>query len=400
MTEQQQNIGKLGAIYFDEEALRLPPMPVYRITDKGNRNYFIVNEDRKAVLLDGVTTVVHATLPKSEFLIKWMAEKGYEEAKEYRDTRALYGTLMHTMLAHFIINGFMEVADIEKAVSNYCYAHNLTSVQSSGWVDDICSDLLAYSEFVREHNVKPLAIEVTLADTDRRVAGTVDLICLMDVDEKGFYGETYKSGDQKGQPKQTTQTFRRKAIIDFKSGRSGSNTEDKAAQLTFYKVLAIKNYPDMFQEGEIRMYNWSPKAWRSKPDYTLIDQTDNFTEHEIELMLELYRCRQKTKLEERTSMSFKGRIELGQDVTSNYEILTTADIVQQKIDEIVGERSKGTDDVMSQQLFPDYVYESFTKLITERDDNEKQQDQTNDDPDPDNAPATDRQGSLWRETEK
>jgi len=395
-TNDEQTIGKLGAIYFDQEALRLPPVPVYRIMDRSNRNYFVVDENRKAILLDGVTTIVNSTLPKSEFLLKWIAEMGYNEAKEYRDTRALYGTLMHMMLAHFLINGFVEVEEVEKGVQAYCRAHNLTSVQAGSWVDDICSDLLAFSQFSRDYNVKALAIEVTLADTDRRIAGTVDLICKLDVEVKGFFGETYKSGDQKGQPKESKQTFRRFAIIDFKSGRSGSNTEDKAAQLSFYRELALKNYPDLFQGEEILLFNWSPKDWRNRPSYTLLDQTDNFSSRDVQLMLELYQSRLSTKIEERTSVSFKGRITLGGEASDNYEVLTTAQIVQQRIDESIAGRQ--TDDVIDQQLFPDYVYESFTTLISDNNDNEKQQDQTNDDSDTDDTPSTDRQGSLWGET--
>jgi hypothetical protein len=395
--KEQQTIGQLSALYFDADALRLSPVPVFRIQTRGNRNYFVIGEDRKAILLDGVTTIVNSTLPKSEFLIKWMAEKGYDEAIEYRNIRALYGTLMHIMVAHILINKFVEVEDVDRAVKNYCLANGVNSGQAAGWTEDICSDLLAFAQFVRDYNVKPLAIEATLADTDLKIAGTTDLICEMDVDVKGFYGEVYKSGDQKGQPKLSTQTFRRKAIVDFKSGRSGANTDDKAAQLKFYELLSVKNFPDLFISGDpIMLFNWSPKDWRTKPDYTLTDQSNNFSEHEVMMMLDLYRCRLSTKLEERTVTTFKGRIEIGGELTDNYSILTTADMVQQRIDEMVAEKTK-KESVLDEPLFPEYVYEGFTTLISNNNDKHEQSDKADDATDTKDNPSTDRQGSLWQE---
>jgi hypothetical protein len=139
------------------------------------------------------------------------------------------------------------------------------------WANDIKRDVLAFAQFVLDYNVKPLAIEIILAHPTDGYAGAIDLACQMDFTEKGYFGEVYKSGEQKGQPKESKRVTTINAIIDFKSGRKGFY-ESHEIQLEAYRQMWNLEFPQMRVD---RIFNWSPKDWRSKPTYNFTDQTDS-----------------------------------------------------------------------------------------------------------------------------
>ena len=241
MNKQELTIGEVRAMYFDDTALQLPPVPLYRLDVKGSRHYFTiqelpepeegeeVNELEMYRFYSGVTTITGSTLPKPEQLVKWIADMGYQNAIDYRDERAAYGTLMHTIFAHVLINGSIELGFIDSLVDQYVNRENVPGVKVWEWADDIKQDVIAFAQFVKDYDVQPLAIEISLKSDAWGIAGTVDLPCLMTVEKKGFWGEVYKSGVNKDKPKETKKAFRVPAIIDFKSGRKSYGGDQSCA---------------------------------------------------------------------------------------------------------------------------------------------------------------------------
>ena len=59
-----------------------------------DRYYYFLDEAKNLVKLPSVTTIIDRVIPKDEYLIKWIAELGYEEAKEYTKQAADYGTFL------------------------------------------------------------------------------------------------------------------------------------------------------------------------------------------------------------------------------------------------------------------------------------------------------------------
>lgn len=152
--------------------------------------------------------------------------------------------------------------------------------------------------------MEPLAIEVSLI-SQQGYAGTVDLVCDMDWEYKGFFGETYKSGEQKGKPKETKEKRRIKAIVDFKSGRKGFY-EANEIQMEACRRLVVENFrfePDM-------LFNFSPKEWRTTPGYNLKDQTDSLPKGKFEHLVEIAKI--EKLMDVRQICIYQGELKFGQ----------------------------------------------------------------------------------------
>jgi hypothetical protein len=187
---------------------------------------------------------------------------GADEAKE----RADYGTFLHSQIAELLINGKYDLDNLSERLTLFLKGTKTTAKEN--WVDELKKDILAFAQFIIDFNVKPLAIEICLFHPTDSYAGALDLVCELDVEEKGFYGEVYASGVNKGQPKESKQISRRIAIIDVKSGRKGFY-ESHEIQLQAYLEMWRMTFPDVNVEY---IFNWSPKDWRTTPSYNLKDQ--------------------------------------------------------------------------------------------------------------------------------
>lgn len=235
---------EMRAIYFDADALREPPYRLYRLDEQGYRYYYRIEGDR-AVLYPSVTTLLRQTTPTSPFLIKWMVENG-DAATEKRDMAAAYGTFMHIQFERLII---LRTYDLDKAgavLRDYMEQENIPDKYYFEWLPRIRKDILAFAQFIKDYNVKPLAVEISLVSS-LGYAGCIDLPC-----EMTSKGETFR------------------AIIDFKSGRNGFY-EDYELQLGLYRDMWNENFPDTPIK---RIFNFAPKDWRKSPTYNLKEQTD------------------------------------------------------------------------------------------------------------------------------
>ncbi len=351
MEKQELTLGQVRAMYFDEDALRLPELPMYRFDIRGGRNYFTLQaaddpDKTEPVFFTGITTLTHRMIPKEEALIKWMASMGYDNAIAYRDERALYGTLMHTVFAKFLIDGSVDLNLIDSVVDNYIQTHQLYHISVAAWAHDIKQDLIGFAQFCIDYQIKPLAIEVTLGNPEKRIAGTVDLVCKMTIEEKGYYGEVYKSGAKKGQPKETKMSREVYAIVDFKSGRNSHGGVHNAAQLFFYKDLVHYTWEDITIE---RMYNWNPKNWRTMPGYTLTNQSETYSNEQADHLLQLFKLENKSP-EENTRLTMNGELRFKADIEDNYSVRTIEELAKDRIAEQDGK-------------IEDWRYEDFNQLM-------------------------------------
>jgi hypothetical protein len=241
----------LKVLYFDELALTEPSFKLYRIDGGDHRYYYRTDGELK--FYPSITTVLSATLPKPEHLVRWIAENGYDESAKIRDEKAEYGTKLHGLIAQYLIDGEI---DIDMVMS----VHEDTN---------LASDLLSFAQFAKDYNVRPLAVEIGVIDDELGIAGFLDLVCRMDIVTEGYFGEKYKTGKNKGNPKLSKVTTEIVAIVDFKSGRKGFY-EAHEIQVNWY--LKAWNLSGMGLEAT-HCFNWSPKDWRDVPTYTLKDQT-------------------------------------------------------------------------------------------------------------------------------
>lgn len=258
--------------YIDNDVLKMPEYKLLRIDSSGYRYYAEEMEDGNYKFYISNTSLIAATTPTAQQLIDWMITT--PNHKEYSRERAEYGTLMHAMFGWYMTEKTIDLVKLERRLRDVAFKMKIS--YRDYWADDHADDLLAFATFVSEHNVHPLAIEIALRSADG-YAGTIDLICELDWEYKGFFGDLYKSGENKGKPKETKETRRITAIVDFKSGRKHFY-EANEIQLECCRRLCQENFKLMPE----KLLNFSPKEWRTAPDYNLKDQTDQVTNGKFE----------------------------------------------------------------------------------------------------------------------
>lgn len=255
---------QMTAVYFNADALKEPNYRLYQLNGDGHRYYYRY-ENNVPVFYPSVTTMLKQVMPTSPFLIKWMIENGAEGSAEKRDLAAAYGTFMHAQFETLLIQRCYDLDSVGGVLLDYMDRNNLPEKFYGDNIDRIRKDIFAFAQFVKDYNVRPLAIEIALVHPEHHYAGMLDLPCIM-TDSK------------------TGQDFR--AIVDFKSGRKGFY-EEHELQLFLYRDIWNYNYPDI----EItRLFNFAPKDWRGvKPTYTLAEQTNKPSAAKIPALLELAR---------------------------------------------------------------------------------------------------------------
>jgi hypothetical protein len=240
---------------------------------------------------------------------------------------------MHMTFAELLISQEIDLdAQLIEKVRKYCESCEQPAFEK--WLRLLRQDVLSFVSWVQDYNVKPLAIEVPLCTGDAHLgfAGTVDLVCLLDVDVKGFFGETYKAGAKKGEPKETKRTERKLAIVDFKSGRTGHFYDSNEWQLAFCEALVQDNFVELCSDYDnIELFNWSPKDWKSAPSYNFKCHTGIHTWEDCSSMLKLHRHSNPVAPEKVTFRTLSGKVFLDSDLRQNIKTETLQDIIKDEI---------------------------------------------------------------------
>lgn len=298
-------VEEMQFMFFDKAALIEPPYKVFQLNSKGHRYYYRFDGNGQPEFYPSVTTILSQTLPKSPFLVEWIASKGMDEAERYKAERAAYGTFMHAQFEELIINRVYNLDDLKEKLKTYVEVNRLPD-DFIYYADDLKKDVLAFAQFVKDYDVRPLAVEIALVHPYYKYAGMVDLTCTM----------LRKPGG----------TERINAIVDFKSGRKGFH-EEAEIQLHLYKMM----WNVTFEEHPItNVFNFSPKDWRKKPSYNLKDQTDSPNAAKIPALLEIAAIEDDKRDNIFTSVSGSINLDEQQDFTDNVISLTLAELIKTK----------------------------------------------------------------------
>lgn len=300
-------VEEMTALFFDD-ALIVPPYKVWQLNSKGHRYYYRYDDNGKPEFYPSVTTILSQTMPKSEFLIKWIAEKGIDEAERYKAERAAYGTFMHAQFEQLIINRTYDLDALKGKLKDYIEVNRLPT-DFIYYAYDLKKDVLAFAQFVLDYDVKPLAVEIALVHPEYNYAGMIDLPCTMR-EKPG--SDNYIN-----------------AIVDFKSGRKGFY-EEAELQLHLYKLMWNENFPEIPID---RVFNFSPKDWRKKPTYNLKDQTDSTNAKKIPHILALASIEDEKRDNTFTAVSGVISLDNEPDLTENVVSLTLAELVKRKAPE-------------------------------------------------------------------
>lgn len=292
-------IEEIKAQYFNADALKEPDYKIYRLDTDGWRYYYRF-EDGKPEFYPSVTTMLRNVMPTPYGLLQWYAQNGMEAATEKRDLAAAYGTFMHSQFERLIINRKYDFDNSANVLRGYMERENIPERVFGEWSERIRKDVLAFAQFVKDYNVRPLAVEIGLVSSRYHYAGCVDLPCVM-TDKKG---------------KEYT------AIVDFKSGRKGFY-EDCELQLELYRMMWEENFGIKVD----KIYNFAPKDWRKEPTYTLKDQTDSKNLEKIPHILALAAIEDEKR--DNVVTIVKGSIDLDSDngFDNNVLTLSLADVI-------------------------------------------------------------------------
>lgn len=310
-------------IFYDREYLLQVPKMVYRFNAGGFRYYYTTDTGRPKFYIS-VTTGIKATLPTPKELIQWYAKMGIEEAEDYTEIRQDYGTFLGIETMKLLIDRKYNLDNLRAELTRYCQDRNIDIDFVDDHENELKKDMLAFAQFMIDHKVKPIGVELVLVSDVHGYGGALDLVCLMTIEEKGYWGEVYKSGERKGDNKESKREIEVLAILDLKSGRKGFY-ESHEIQLQAYKILFEENYPSRKVE---RLYNWSPKDWRTTPGYNLKDQTDGPNKEKLPYLISLFKIEQRKR--GKTMTVIKGIIDVDQGLGSNY--------MDVPIDELVSDR--------------------------------------------------------------
>lgn len=319
-------IEELLELYIRQSLSRPNPRKMYRLTAGGERIYYYLNDQGEPVFKESVSSVIRKNTPTSPFLMKWYGDMGTEAAEDYKDERAAFGTFMHKEIESYILNGEYDLDRLEESLRAYLEIERLNPGFEQKWAYEMKRNLLSFAAWYRDHEVEPLAVEISLASDIWNVAGMMDLPCELTITESGYWGEVYKSGPNKGQPKETKKGTRIRAIVDFKSGKSFY--DDHALQLELYRLIWNENYPDL---PITRIFNWAPSDWINEPGYKFKEQTDHPQLEKIPMILAMNEIDQRKKSGQKKILS--GTIRKGEDPAANVQFVSYTDLVKAKHNE-------------------------------------------------------------------
>jgi hypothetical protein len=312
--------------YISVSWLTQQPEVVYRLDRAGHRYYYTIDEGGNPSFFVSVTTLIRQTLPTSPHLIKWIADMGSEESKEYAEEKANYGTFLHIQCGHLLINAKYDLDKVRDYLMDYIEDHHLP-MSFMQYEEELKKDILAFAQFIIDYKVVPIAVELVLTHKEYGVAGAIDLVCEMDYEESGYFGEVYRTGPQKGKPKLSKQTRRIVAIVDLKSGKKGFY-ESSEIQLHCYKDMFESNFPAIKID---RVFNWSPKEWRGHtPSFNLKDQTGSKSAKKLPYLVALAKIEDEKKNNSITITH--GEIDLAKGLYSNVESIDLDDIIKKRHD--------------------------------------------------------------------
>jgi len=296
-------VEEVKAMFFDENALVEAPRQIYRLDRAGHRYYYTFNENGEPDFFPSITTLISQTLPTSEFLIKWIADKGYQRAEEWKNERAKYGTFMHGEYADMLIAKTYNLDNLKTSLLAYMETNNLP-MEFVDYADDLRKNMLSLAQFIIDYKVEPMAIEIPLIHPELRFGCTLDLPCWITTKKDGRF----------------------RANIDFKSGKNFY--ESNEVQLHAQKEAWNYHYPSQPIE---RVFNWRPKDWRDKPTYCLQEQTDSPNAEKLKYILAMAQIEDK-KLENMLTIC-TGVIDLTKGITDNYKVYTLSELVKKRNDQ-------------------------------------------------------------------
>lgn len=322
----------MKALYFNATTLKDVAYRLYQLNSRGERYYYTFGTDGEPIFFPSVTTVLHKVAPENRVLTEWKLRLGKEAADNYTNERAAYGTFIHGLIEQLVISRRFNLEEIKEKLEKYVEKEKLPYGFVESHIEEAKADMVAFAKWMRDYDVRPIAVEVALYSPTMGVAGMIDLVA--DVREYLISKEeemVAKASDEgKAREKYGKRIY---AIIDFKSGKKGFY-DSYAQQLEVYRRMWNETFPEL---PISRMFNIAPKEWmgtaKKVPSYNYEEQTDNPAINKVDAILALFACEEE---QDRKIVNISGTIDLNEKEENNVQVFNLAELVKEnrkKIDE-------------------------------------------------------------------
>lgn len=299
---------QIKAVFFDQDALREPSYKLCQLNVRGQRYYYVADSEG-VELYPSVTTILKKVMPENKILTDWKVALGKDAAEAYTMERARFGSFVHGQLQSLMIERRYNLDMMRETLSKYAERESLPLSFVEEHLDEAKYDMLSFAKWMREYDVRPLAVEIALYHPLLKYAGMLDCVCSM---------RKYPVGDKHGDERVV-------AIVDFKTTTKDFRDEH-AIQLGLYRDMWNLSFPDV---PITEIGNVSPKAWwntaRKQVSYNFEWQTDNEVLKQIPYLLELYKLLPE---ETRKIAVCGGMVDLSDDVDKNVAVLTMEELVK------------------------------------------------------------------------
>lgn len=316
------------------EHLVLPEYFNFRIDSSGRRFYVRILDGEHVQTAPSVSAIL-AELKPGVGLLEFYKKNKPEDIEFISTFAALYGTIFHVLCGKILRGEKIPCSEnyITEFIKDFCYTESEDFFSLQRFIKirkrKMLYDLIAFSKWVKDYNVKPLAIEYPVMT--KKFGGTIDLVAEIDLKKKIKKTELIESAKNKyidGYPEGLSITKIRKmkkeklldllgmsetnrviAVIDFKSGQHG-----------FYKphIMQLHAYmkgwnTEQTKNKATHIFNYGSEKFKlPNVKYKFADQTDNaqvFREWDALLKL-FYTDSEKCKI--------KGRYEIieNEDITN------------------------------------------------------------------------------------
>jgi hypothetical protein len=255
---------------FDKDALKVQPKPLYRIDVSNKRFYYTFLDKLNTVpkFFISVTSSIAGLnlLPTKHALIEWYTKfPTMDIAKKELNKLADFGTFDHIIIANFAKEQIMDLEIIPDLTEKYRRENDL-DYDNRYWIKYVQRDLIALDHWIKEHEVKPIAIELMLCGNEG-YATMVDFICEMTIGT-GANGKILKKDIKDGTCERINAIIDWKSMLSFTKDKSFHKTNE--FQLEACRRLVKENFPELRID---KLFNISFKNGIRNAEVVMQEQT-------------------------------------------------------------------------------------------------------------------------------
>lgn len=271
--ETEQYYGELSDLVADKMKSHLP---IYRLTGQGRFYFTRTSFLEDCIVYNSGTTLINNYKDEmGELAIhRWKVNliNSGKDPKVELALRQDYGTILHIVYGNILNGDLIDYENLKTYVTDLSEVSGFTKERLAEVLfltgEELEKDIASFVTWVNDYNIKPIGIEMMLKSDKWKVATALDLVCYATVDETGYWGELYKSGKNKGQPKASKKKVEKLIVVDFKSGKKGFYAKN-VLQLLLSKDIFEECFPALSIDG---IFNFAPNDWKSSPSYKFYDQ--------------------------------------------------------------------------------------------------------------------------------